>query len=135
MHVYIYIYVVVRLNIYTHTEREREKTKKNNIYIYTYIYNIPIYLIIAVFVAKSYIFSGAQDGHVVTWGSPGCGGDSGAVSARLRSVCAVRASCGAFAALRTDGSVVCWGSDLEATNVQDGEGRLGVGETLRYLFL
>ena len=87
------------------------------------------------FVAKSYIFSGAQDGHVVTWGSPGCGGDSGSVSARLRSVCAVRASCGAFAALRTDGSVVCWGSDLEATNVQDGEGRLGVGETLRYLFL
>jgi hypothetical protein len=129
---YIYIYVVDRLNIYTHTQKERERKQKKQ---YIYIYKIPIYLIVAVFVAKSYIFSGAQDGHVVTWGSPGCGGDSGAVSARLRSVCAVRASCGAFAALRTDGSVVCWGSDLEATNVQDGEGRLGVGETLRYLFL
>ena len=51
---------------------------------------------------------------VMDLSSPGvkatCGGDSGAVQDQLRNVQQIQASCGAFAAIRGDGSVVTWGN-------------------------
>ena len=59
---------------------------------------------------------------VVTWGVPNCGGDSSRVQGQLKGVQQVQASCGAFAAILTDGSVVTWGSPLfggDSSQVQD----------------
>ena len=54
------------------------------------------------------------DGSVVTWGTPGAGGDCSKVKAQLtvdvRSIYSTR---GAFAALKADGSVVAWGDEDE----------------------
>eukprot|EP00435_Cladocopium_sp_Y103_P024102 s632_g5.t2 len=63
-----------------------------------------------------------EDGSVVTWGDPMCGGDSSAVSAQLRNAQQVQATCSAFAAILADGSVVTWGDHLEggdSSEVQD----------------
>ena len=49
-----------------------------------------------------------EDGSVVTWGSPGEGGDSSAVCGQLRNVQQVQGT-SAFAAILADGSVVTWG--------------------------
>lgn len=56
---------------------------------------------------------------MVTWGSPACGGDSSTVQRELHDVVEVKACCGAFAARRNDGRVVCWGGDLEATTATE----------------
>ena len=50
-----------------------------------------------------------EDVSVVTWGSPGGGGDSSAVSGQLRNVQQVQGTSSAFAAILADGSVVTWG--------------------------
>ena len=60
-----------------------------------------------------------SDGSVVTWGRPHCGGNSGSVAAQLSSgVQSIQgnlrcpfgaAQRGAFAALKSDGSMVTWG--------------------------
>ncbi|CAE6924199.1 DUSP12, partial [Symbiodinium sp. CCMP2592] len=49
------------------------------------------------------------DGRVITWGDPGCGGDSSQVQDRLVGVQSISAASRAFAALRSDGAVVTWG--------------------------
>lgn len=46
---------------------------------------------------------------VFTWGHSDCGGCSDDVQEKLHSVLCVQASGGAFAALKSDGSVVTWG--------------------------
>ena len=51
-----------------------------------------------------------NDGHVVTWGSPGDGGDSSAVTSELKNVNQIFCNQKAFAALKTDGSVISWGN-------------------------
>ena len=59
---------------------------------------------------------------VVTWGHPDFGGDSSRVQGQLKGVQQVQASCGAFAAVLTDGSVVTWGSPHfggDSSQVQD----------------
>lgn len=56
---------------------------------------------------------------MVTWGSPACGGDSSTVQRELHDVVEVKGSCGAFAARRNDGRVVCWGGDVEATTATE----------------
>ena len=46
----------------------------------------------------------------MTWGDPDWGGDSSSVSSLLSSgVSVIYSTDGAFAALKTDGSVVTWG--------------------------
>ena len=47
---------------------------------------------------------------MVSWGHPDSGGDSSTVQDQLRDVTAIQATDAAFAALRSDGSVVTWGS-------------------------
>ncbi|CAE7285429.1 HERC1, partial [Symbiodinium sp. KB8] len=60
---------------------------------------------------------------VVTWGDPLEGGDSSAVREQLKShVRDVQATCGAFAAIKEDGSVVTWGEETvggDSSAVQD----------------
>ncbi|CAE8715137.1 unnamed protein product [Polarella glacialis] len=52
-----------------------------------------------------------SDGSVITWGSPGYGGDSSRVEHRLQEgVVQVVGTTGAFAAIKSDGSVITWGS-------------------------
>ena len=46
---------------------------------------------------------------VVTWGDPGCGGDSSEVQDQLKGVQRIQATSGAFAAILADGLVVTWG--------------------------
>ena len=46
---------------------------------------------------------------VVTWGDPGCAGDSSEVQDQLQGVQQVQATSGAFAAILADGSLVTWG--------------------------
>ena len=63
-----------------------------------------------------------EDGSVVTWGQPACGGNSSAVSDQLRNVQQVQATCAAFAALLADGSVATWGNPnygSDSSAVQD----------------
>ena len=50
-----------------------------------------------------------EDGSVVTWGQPQCGGDSSEVRHQLRNVQQIQATSAAFAAILADGSVVTWG--------------------------
>ena len=50
-----------------------------------------------------------EDGSVLTWGDPRCGGDSSAVGDQLRGVRQIQCTGGAFAAILEDGSVICWG--------------------------
>lgn len=50
---------------------------------------------------------------VVTWGADWCGGDSTSISSLLVSVISVVSSTHAFAALKSDGSVVAWGRKEE----------------------
>ena len=50
-----------------------------------------------------------ESGAVVTWGDPGCGGDSSEVQAQLRNVQRIQASSSAFAAILKSGEVVTWG--------------------------
>ena len=52
-----------------------------------------------------------SDGTVVTWGSRFSGGDSSKVQEQLRNVSAIQSTARAFAAIRTDGSVVTWGGN------------------------
>eukprot|EP00438_Fugacium_kawagutii_P010866 Skav216250 [mRNA] locus=scaffold20:155749:162907:- [translate_table: standard] len=52
-------------------------------------------------------WDGDGDGSVVTWGMPRGGGDSSTVQAS--DVVAISSTDYAFAALRSDGTVVCWG--------------------------
>ena len=49
------------------------------------------------------------NGHVVTWGSAGDGGDSSSVQAELTAVDTIYSTDGAFAAKLTNGHVVTWG--------------------------
>ena len=51
----------------------------------------------------------APDGSVVAWGDPLRGGDCSGVQEQLKEVQAIQAVCGAFAAIRKNGSVVTWG--------------------------
>merc|ERR1712113_940794 len=54
-----------------------------------------------------------EDGSVECTGNPRTGGDSSCVSGRLASdVLSLHSTQGAFAALKKDGSVVTWGSQL-----------------------
>jgi hypothetical protein len=51
-----------------------------------------------------------DDGSVVTWGSPDCGGDSSSIASQLQGgIVQVTGSASAFAAMKEDGSVVTWG--------------------------
>ena len=52
-----------------------------------------------------------QDHTVVTWGNPGCGGDSSAVQDQLQNVREIHSTDFAFAALRDDRTVVTWGQN------------------------
>lgn len=45
----------------------------------------------------------------MTWGDPATGGDRSAVQEQLIKVEHVQATCGAFAAVLADGSIVAWG--------------------------
>ena len=54
-----------------------------------------------------------EGGSVVTWGDPGCGGDSSQVREQLVQVQQIQATQRALAAIRADGSVATWG-DLDA---------------------
>ena len=45
----------------------------------------------------------------VSWGDASCGGDSSVVQGQLRQVAQVQSADRSFAALRQDGTVVCWG--------------------------
>ena len=59
---------------------------------------------------------------IVTWGFPGCGGDSTGVTDQLRNVQQIHATHYAFAAILADGSVVTWGDPLfcgDSTRVRD----------------
>ena len=59
---------------------------------------------------------------VVTWGDPDWGVDSSQVQDRLKGVQQVQASCSAFAAILSDGSVVTWGDPHcggDSSEVQD----------------
>ncbi|CAE7939958.1 HERC1 [Symbiodinium sp. KB8] len=59
---------------------------------------------------------------VLLWGDAGSGGDSSAVQDQLRDVQQIQASHSAFAAIRSDGSVVSWGdagSGGDSSAVQD----------------
>jgi hypothetical protein len=48
-------------------------------------------------------------GQVSTWGSTNFGGDSSAVSSQLSSgVVSISTTAAAFAAVKADGTVVCW---------------------------
>ena len=49
-----------------------------------------------------------RDGTLVTWGSPGSGGDSNAVREQLVDVQQIQAAGHAFAAIKSDGTVVTW---------------------------
>eukprot|EP00435_Cladocopium_sp_Y103_P063372 s254_g25.t1 len=63
-----------------------------------------------------------EDGSVMTWGQPECGGNSSAVSGQLKNVQQVQATSAAFAAILSDGSVVTWGDDRHGSDssaVQD----------------
>eukprot|EP00435_Cladocopium_sp_Y103_P013691 s2276_g3.t1 len=67
-------------------------------------------------------FAAVCDGRVVTWGDTG--GDSSSVRSQLKDVVAIQATTfgGSFAALKSDGSVVCWGSPTsggDSSAVQD----------------
>ena len=59
---------------------------------------------------------------IVTWGSPGFGGDSTRVRDQLRNVQQIHATSLAFAAILADGSVVTWGHPRyggDSTRVRD----------------
>ena len=59
---------------------------------------------------ESKAFAGIlEDGSVVTWGKPACGGDSSRVQNQLKKVQQIQATIAAFAAILEDGSVVTWG--------------------------
>ena len=49
---------------------------------------------------------------IVTWGSPGQGGDCSAVQEQFRNVQEIQATGSAFAAILSDGSVVTWGDPM-----------------------
>jgi hypothetical protein len=60
---------------------------------------------------REYSTKGFETGGVVAWGNSIYGGDSSLVASGLLSgVVAVYSTLGAFAALKTDGSIVVWGS-------------------------
>lgn len=50
-----------------------------------------------------------NDGSVIAWGKPACGGDTGEVDEELKDVLQIHSSWGAFAAILEDRTVVCWG--------------------------
>lgn len=55
-----------------------------------------------------------ENGSVITWGAPDCGGDSLSVAADLSSgVKSLSGMRGQFAAIKTDGSVVLWPKDSQ----------------------
>ena len=62
---------------------------------------------------------------VLSWGDPSCGGDSSVVQEQLVDVVAVAATSAAFAALKSNGTVVSWGMRLR------GGDSSGVQELLR----
>ena len=49
----------------------------------------------------------------MTWGAPDSGGNSEKVQHQLTKVTAIQANYGAFAAIREDGRVVCWGDQCK----------------------
>jgi uncharacterized protein YjbI with pentapeptide repeats len=67
--------------------------------LYVYVFNI-----------RDYQTKGPASGSVITWGSSSEGGNSSSVSASLSSdVVAVYSTSNAFAALKSNGSVITWG--------------------------
>ena len=61
-------------------------------------------------------------GSVVTWGSPGFGGDSSGVQDQLRDVRHIQATSAAFAAILGTGAIVTWGnpgSGGDSRGIQD----------------
>ena len=65
------------------------------------------------------------DGSVVTWGSPGKGGDSRSVQDQLKNVQQIHSSrFGVFAAILADGSVITWGSTEAGGDSSSVQGQL-----------
>ena len=53
---------------------------------------------------------------MVTWGHADSGGDSSAVRDQLTDISSISSTEGAFAAIKTDGSVVTWGHGISGGN-------------------